>query len=543
MRLQGNNYNSRRLAHLLCACSPFFVLASPLPAAAPAIYETLPPSRTGITFSHQSGLTERRRLPESIAPGVAIFDYNGDGLMDIYFVNSAGPGALYRNDGNLHFTNVTAAAGVPGRDFGLGVTTCDYNSDGAPDLFITSYGRNTLYRNNRNGTFTDVTREAGLELPGLWTAAVFFDFDNDGHPDLFLGHFVDYDPATEPACRYGDRYHYCHPLSFKPHPSKLYRNQGDGTFSDVSVSSGIAAHPGKVFGAVSTDVNKDGLLDLFVANDSVPNFLFINRGHGKFDEVGLDAGVAYSADGNPRSGMGVDATDFNGDGLIDLFVANFNRERFSLYRNLGALHFTDDAGPTGLGTATQMYSGWGARFFDFDLDGDDDLVLANSHPDDQIGKLSTTLTFREPLLLFRNEGAKFTLLGPEAGPAFTQNWPARGLAVGDLDNDGYPDIVIANTGEAPLILHHTGQGAGNWLGLDPGPAPVGAIVRWAIGDKVRTKLLHAGGSYLSAHDPRVILGLGPATQATWVEVQWPGGRKTRLTQPAARSYYKVVPPQ
>ena len=510
-----------------------------LAAASAAIYETLPPSRTGITFQHSNGITERRRLPESIAPGVAIFDYNSDGRMDLFFVNSVGPHALYRNDGGLKFTDVTKQAGLERREFGLGVTTCDYNGDGAVDLFITAYGRNTLYRNNANGTFTDVTHQAGLEATGLWTAAVFFDMDNDGDEDLFAGHFVAYEPATEPACQYGGRYHYCHPLSYEPHPSKLYRNDGSGKFTDVSQSSGIASAKGKVFGAVATDINNDGLLDLFVANDSVANFLFLNKGAGRFDEIGLEAGVAYSSDGNPRSGMGVDAADYDGDGLQDLFVGNFNRERFSIYRNRGKLLFSDEAGPTGIGTATQMYSGWGVKFFDFDHDGDDDLILANSHPDDQIEKLSSTLKFKEPLLLLENTGTKFTLIADRAGDAFRKDWPARGLAVGDLDNDGMPDIVVANTGEAPLVLHHTGTSAGNWIGLDLLPRVAGTTVRWSANGKVRAKILTSGGSYLSASDPRVLLGLGSATTADWVEVQWPGQKPRRLDKPTSKQYHRV----
>jgi enediyne biosynthesis protein E4 len=519
----------------------FFLIAwiAALAVGSAAIYETLPPSRTRITFSHASGLSERRRLPESIAPGVAILDYNGDGRMDLFFVNSAGPHALYRNEGNLKFTDVTKSAGVGGRYFGLGVTTCDYNKDGSPDLFVTAHGRNTLYKNNSDGTFTDVTREAGLDQKGLWTAAVFFDADNDGDEDLFLGHFVDYNAASEPACVYGGRYHYCHPLSYAPFPSKLYRNNGDGVFTDISESSGIALHRGKVFGAVATDINNDGLLDLFVANDSVPNFLFVNRGALKFDEVGLDAGVAYSADGNPRSGMGVDAADFNNDGLQDLFVGNFNRERFSIYRNRGKLIFSDEAGPTGIGTATQMYSGWGVRFFDMDHDGDEDFIICNSHPDDQIEKLSSTLTFREPILLFENTDSKFTLVNHRAGEAFQKNWPARGLAVGDLDNDGMPDVVIGNTGEAPLVLRHTGANAQNWIGLDLKPRIAGTVIRWSVKGTVRAKLLNAGGSYLSASDPRVLLGLGAASEPEWIEIQWPGHKMRRLPKLAARRYHQI----
>ena len=459
--------------------------------------------------------------------------------MDIFFVNSAGPNALYRNDGNWSFTDVSKSAGIQGSGFGLGVTTGDYNHDGAIDVFITAYGRNTLYRNNGNGTFTDVTEAAGLGALGLWTAAVFFDADGDGWEDLFTGHFVTFDPATEPACKYDDRFHYCHPLSYQPHPSSLYHNNGDGTFRDISKSSGLAEHPGKVFGAVATDVNNDGMLDLFVSNDSVANFLFLNKGFGRFEEVGLGAGIAYSSDGNPRSGMGVDSADYDGDGLQDLFVANFNRERFSLYHNSGKSTFSDEAGPTGIGTATQMYSGWGVKFFDVDLDGDEDLVVVNSHPDDQIEKLSGTLTFREPLLLFENIAGRFVAIGTRAGEAFSKMWPARGLAVGDLDNDGMPDLVIGNTGEAPLLLRHTGAGSGHWVGLDLKPRLAGTTVRWSAGGVIRKRLLTSGGSYLSAHDPRVVLGLGKAPEVDWVEVQWPGQQSRRIkTVPPAR--YTVV---
>ncbi len=518
---------------------PFVSWIAALAAASAAIYETLPPSRTGINFIHSSGITERRRLPESIAPGVAILDYNADGRMDLFFVNSAGPHALYRNDGDLKFTDVTKLAGVEGRDFGLGVTTCDYNKDGSPDLFVTAHGRNTLYKNNGNGTFTDVTRQAGLEGNGLWTAAVFFDADNDDDEDLFLGHFVNYTAAAEPDCIYNDRHHYCHPLSYPPFPSKLYRNNGDGVFADISESSGIGRHKGKVFGAVATDINNDGLLDLFVANDSVPNFLFVNRGALKFDEIGLDSGVAYSADGNPRSGMGVDAADFDNDGLQDLFVGNFNRERFSIYRNRGKLTFSDEAGPTGIGTATQMYSGWGVRFFDVDHDGDEDLIVCNSHPDDQIEKLSSTLTFKEPILLFANSGGKFDLINQRAGEAFAKTWPARGLAIGDLDNDGMPDIVVGNTGAGPLILRHTGAMAQNWIGLDLRPRIAGMIVRWSVRGVVRSKMVTAGGSYLSAHDPRLLLGLGRATEPEWIDIQWPGTKPRRLPKLIGGRYHRI----
>jgi enediyne biosynthesis protein E4 len=471
-----------------------------------------------LSYRHDNGLSDRRRLPENMGPGVAIFDYNGDGRMDIAF-----PTALFRNDGNLKFTDVTAEAGLRKDLFGLGVTTADYDNDGHPDLLVTGWGTPILYRNLGNGTFS----ARPLAEPGLWTVSVFFDADNDGLLDLFLGHFASYDPAAEPECKYNGVFHYCHPLSYPAHPSRLYRNRGQGRFEDVSASSGIGAALGKVFGAVATDINSDGLLDLFVANDSVANFLFLNRGNLRFDEIGLDSGVAYSADGNPRSGMGVDAADYDGDGREDLFVANFNRERFSIYRNLDGLNFSDQAGPTGIGHATQMYSGWGLKFFDRDHDGDEDLLVVNGHPDDRIETLSQTLTHKEPTLYFENNNGKFTVsrLGADL--------PARGLALGDLNNDGHLDFVIANNGEAPVVYLGTPHPTNHWLGLSHPALLPGAFVRWSVGGVIRQKRINSHGSYLSSHDPRLVLGLGKHTAADWVEIR----SKWRATNLKADRYH------
>jgi len=511
-----------------------------------SIFESLPAARTGIDFVHDNALSPARYLPESMGPGVAMLDYDRDGRMDLYFTNS-GPSdffkpqrtlrnALYRNNGDGTFTDVTLKAGVPGRDFGIGVSTCDYNRDGWPDLFVTNYGVNILYRNNRDGTFTDVTRRAGLDAPGLYTVAVWLDYDRNGTEDVFVGHFVKYNKSLERGCAYNGIPHYCYPLSYDPWPSRLYRNNGDGTFTDVSEQSGIGRHLGKVFGAVATDINGDDRLDLFVANDSVPNFLFLNRGT-TFEEIGLDAGVAYSADGAARSGMGVDAADYDGDGREDLFVANFNRERFSIYRNRGDLTFSDEAGPTGIGTATQMYSGWGVKFFDFDHDGDLDLIVVNGHPDDRIEEISSTLQHREPVLLFENAGGRFL-----TREAVAKDYPARGLAVGDLDNDGAPDVVIANNGDAPVVLRNQGS-ANHWVGLDlKGPA-TGARITWSSGGTRRSRLKISGGSYLSAHDPRELIGLGKASKLDWLEVRWPEPqpRFDRFENVAAGRYYSLRP--
>jgi hypothetical protein len=509
------------------------------------IYEIWGPSKTGITWRHDNALSARRYQPESIGPGVAIFDYNNDGKMDLFFPNS-GPcdffqppkplrAALYRNNGDGTFTDVSEHAGVTNSgNFGIGAAAADYDGDGFVDLLVTNYGRNVLYRNRGDGTFEDVTRRAGLDAPGLYTSAVWFDFNNDGRPDLFVGSFVRYSKELEPECKTAGVHHYCYPASYDPWPSKLYRNNGDGTFTDVSVQSGIAKYPGKTFGVVAADVDGDGFMDLFVSNDSVPNFLFHNLGNGRFEEIGLEAGVGYSEDGIARSGMGVDAGDYDGDGRLDLFVANLNRERFSIYRNLGSLAFRDMAGPSNVGQETYMYSGWGLRFVDFDNDGDLDLVLANGHPDDLIEASHTGLKWKEPLLLLENRNGKFVNRSSDAGEGFRQEYPARGLAVGDLDNDGWPDIVVANNGAPPVVLHHRG-GTNHWIGLVG--APPGATVRWPRGSRFVT----AGGSYLSSQDPRVVIGLGSAARLEWIEIEWPAPNKRieRLDNPAVDRYHSL----
>lgn len=475
-----------------------------------------------LSYKHDNGLTPRRRLPENMGPGVAILDFDRDGRMDIAF-----PTALFRNEGNSRFRDVTATAGIDGKVFGIGVTAHDVDQDGWTDLFVTAWGKSLLYRNLGGGKFS----KSSFGEEGLWTAAAFFDADRDGRDDLYLGHFAKYDPAKEPECKYNNVFHYCHPLSYPPNASRLYRNLGNAKFEDVSVSSGIAAHEGKAFGAVATDIDGDGWLDLFVANDSVANFLFRNKGALRFEEIGLEAGVAYSADGNPRSGMGVDAADYDGDGREDLFVANFNRERFSIYRNVDGKTFRDEAGATGIGMATQMYSGWGLKFFDRDHDGDEDLIVVNGHPDDRIETLSQTLTFKEPILYFENKGGKFeaTKIGA--------NYPARGLALADFNDDGALDVVVANNGEAPLVWMGQKSPGRHWLGIDHPLLRAGAVIRWSIGGKIKSKRVNSPGSYLSSSDPRVVLGLGEASEVEWLEIVPLVGKVQRFDKLKAGRYY------
>ena len=350
----------------------------------------------------------------------------------------------------------------------MGCAVGDYDNDGNADILVTAYGPPTLYHNNGNGTFTDVTEKSGLLAAPPWTtSAVWFDYDNDGRLDLFLCSFVRFSLKENIFCgdnKLGKRF-YCIPRVFKPTPSALFHNNGDGTFTLVSTGTDIEKALGKALGVVATDINDDGLMDLFVANDTVQNFLFANRGKGKWDEIGLAAEVAFSANGTPRSGMGVDATDFDGDGKQDLFVANVDQEMFSLYRNDGNEFFSDVAAANGVAQATRLLSGWGLKFFDYDLDGRVDLFLANGHPDDMIGQYSQMVKYKEPLLLFHNNGTKLENVSPASGPVFTKSYPARGLAIGDYNNDGRIDVLIGNNGDAPVLLKNNAGDGNHWVGL------------------------------------------------------------------------------
>lgn len=540
---------------LLTAFAISFAMAQKPAVRSHVTFEEVSPATSKITWTHDNAHSPDRQLPETVGAGCAFFDYDNDGWMDVYFVNS-GPSdfftpatplrnALYRNNRDGTFTDVTDKAGVAGGKFGMGVAAGDYDGDGNVDLYLTNYGPDILYRNNGDGTFTEVTEKAGLNVPEWTTCATWFDYNNDGKLDLFVSSFVFYDKSQNPLCTDETlkRRYYCVPRLFKPQPSRLFRNNGDGTFKDVSRESGIADHPGKSFGAVATDVNNDGLMDLFVANDTMPNFLFINKSGGKFEEVGLSAGVAFGATGRPRSGMGVDAADYDGDGWQDLFVANIDQEFFSLYHNDKELIFTDQPGE--IAPATQLLSGWGLKFFDYDNDGDPDLFLVNGHPDDLIESRIPRVKHREPLLLFENTGRVFKDVSANSGTVFGKVFSGRGMAVGDFDNDGDTDVLTSNNGEPPLLLRNQGGNRNNWVGLQlvatkSNPAAVGTTITWQSGRVKRTRLRTGGGSYLSSHDPREILGIGTATKLDLIEIRWPSGKVDRLTNVPLNRYLKVV---
>src|SRR5688572_22751344 len=527
--------------------------------AAPALFEEVPASASGISWVHENAMSPERYLPETMGPGVAFCDFDNDGWTDIFMVNSGQSdfykpktplkNALYKNNRDGTFTDVTDKAGIAGgKEFGMGCAIADYDNDGYQDILVTAYGRCTLYHNNGNGTFTDVTAKAGLAAPGWTTSAVWFDYDNDGRLDLFLCSFVQFSAKSDVFCgdnKLGKRF-YCIPRVFKPTPSLLFHNNGDGTVKEVSAGTDIQRAMGKALGVVATDINGDQAMDLFVANDPVQNFLFVNRGKGKWEEIGLAAEVGFSANGTPRSGMGVDASDVNGDGRQDLFVANVDQEMFSLYRNDGNEFFSDVANFHGVAQATRLLSGWGLKFFDYDNDGHVDLILANGHPDDMIESYSQQVRYKEPLVLFRNDGKKLQNVTAEAGPAFQKSYPARGLAVGDYNNDGRLDVLIGNNGEAPVLLKNMAEGH-HWIGLKLQGTTcnrdaIGATITWSYGDVVRSRYKASGGSYLSSHDVREVLGLGGAAKVSWVEIKWPqpSGRVERLTDVPVDRYVTVV---
>ena len=522
------------------------------------LFEEVPPAISGITWRHVNGRSPDYYLPETTGAGCAFLDYDNDGWMDIYLVNSGKcdffspnpplSNALYHNNRDGTFTDVTKKAGVSGGGYGMGAAVGDYDGDGWPDLYLTQYGHSILYHNNGNGTFTDVTEKAGVAAPGWASSAVWFDYDSDGKLDLFVCRFVDFDKSKNKFCgneKTGERF-YCIPRAYSPAASWLFHNNGDGTFTDVSKESGIAKFLGKAWGVVATDVNNDRWMDLFVANDTVANFLFVNK-HGKFEDAALEAGVAYSQDGRERSGMGVDSADFDQDGWQDLFVTNVDQEMYSIYRNNHDLSFDDRARPIGLGRLTRLMSGWGVKFFDYDNDGNADLFIANGHPDDKIESHSSHVRYKEPLLLFHNNGDTLENVSANAGPTFQQSFAARGMAIGDFNNDGAVDVLVAVNDGPPLLLKNVAASQNHWLGVrligkESNPDAVGASITWQAGDLKRSRLKVGGGSYLSSHDPREVLGIGKRKKIDKLEIGWPqpSGRVDIFTDLPIDRYITIV---
>jgi enediyne biosynthesis protein E4 len=517
---------------------------------------------TNIHFDHLSS-PEKKYIVESMSGGVALIDFDRDGWPDIYFTNAPGVdmalankkarSALFRNNHDGTFTDVTEKAGVAYPCWAMGASIGDYNNDGWPDLLVTCFGGVVLYRNNGDGTFTDVTAKAGLGSDAGWaTGAAFGDYDGDGVADLFVAHYVDLSLKDLPAfgskvtCQYHGIAVQCGPRGLKGSPDNLYHNNGNGTFTDVSKQAGVD-DANKYFGLTSLwcDFNNDGRLDLFVANDGEPNYLYRNDGKGHFTDIALQAGVAVNLDGSEQANMGVTLGDYQHKGLFSIAITHFSEEYAALFRNDGSLSFTDVSSESGIARPSTPYVGWGDAFFDLDNDGWLDLILTNGHVYPQVDLKDIGTKFHEPKLLFLNHhDGTFTDISKLAGPAIQIPQVSRGLAVGDLFNDGHLELVIENLEGQPMILR-TQAGAGNhWIsialeGAKSNRLALNARLRATAGDLVQQEEVFSGGSYLSQNDLRIHFGLAKHDKVDKLEIFWPSGKVETLTNLAADHLYTV----
>jgi enediyne biosynthesis protein E4 len=525
--------------------------------------------QAGLDFLHFNGMSGEYYYPEILAPGVALFDADGDGDLDVFMVQgrmlgkqplgqalfpppdkSALEGHLFRNDLQIHpdrtrtlrFTDVTAASGIDARGYGMGVATGDFNNDGCIDLYVTNLGRNQLYRSNCNGTFTDISKQSRTDADGWSVSAAFVDYDRDGWLDLFVGHYVNYSPDANIKCfSLTGGSDYCSPNVYRAQPSRLYHNNRDGTFTDVTVAAGIAAEFGPALGVVTADFNGDGWIDIYVANDGQANQLWINQRNGTLKNMGLLSGSALSADGKPEASMGIDAGDFDDDGDEDLFVTNLTDEGSALYVNNGSGIFEDRRIHSGLRSASLAYTGFGTAWFDFDNDGRLDLLTVNGAVRivPALEQAHDPFPLHQRNLLFRNVGeGRFEDVTSRAGAVFQLSEVGRGAAFGDVDNDGDVDVLVGNnSGPARLLINNVGT-RNHWLGLrlvgehTPRDMLGARVAIFRNGRPTLWRRARSDGSYASANDPRVLVGLGDSTQVPRVRVLWPDGRAEEWSQVA-----------
>jgi hypothetical protein len=513
----------------------------------------------GIHWKHSSGESKDYFLIEATGSGVALADFDQDGLLDMFLVaggetphakgSTAPRNALYRNLGNGKFEDVTVRAGLESLPFyGMGVAAGDYDNDGFPDLYITGYPASALYHNNRDGTFTDVTAKAGVSNSGKWGAsAAWFDYDGDGRLDLFVANYAKFSFDGPQHCFYQGQPSYCSQTAYEGEGPRLYHNNGDGTFTDVTVQAGLSKLTGRALGVIAIDVDGDGWTDLFVARDASPNLLLINKRNGTFEDAAMSAEVALNMDGNARAGMGVDAGDVTGNGWPAFVVTNFNDEHHALFVHPGHFPFEERTAPSGLANLTKSFVGWGTHFLDYDNDGNLDLMIVNGHINEVIERTRRDVSYREPPLLLHNDGrGNFENMAALAGPVFQQKYRARGLAVGDWDNDGRPDVIFTCLNDSPVLLHNTTQGAGSWIGLQlegtrSNRDAIGAKVVVSAGGRKLVRWITGGGSYLSSHDKRLIFGLGKnAPEQAVAQIHWPAGEVQTVSGLAIGRYHKIV---
>lgn len=547
---------------VLALCS--VVILYPAPRSSSAVTYTDITLSSGISFKNNNSATPEKYLIETMTGGVAIFDYDNDGWPDIFLVNGAKihPGQrddepmdktapefwnrLYRNNHNGTFTDVTEKAGVRGYGFGMGAAVGDFDNDGFEDLLVTNYGSVILYHNNGNGTFTDVAQRAGLRTEGWMSSAGFFDYDNDGRLDLFICRYVDWKFSKNLVCgsRTDGGRSYCHPDNFKPISNYLFHNNGDGTFTDVSEKAHIAASPGKGLGVAFADFTNRGRLDIVVANDSFQQFLFLNNGDGTFKENGWAAGVGFNDDGKVFAGMGTDAADVDDDGKPDIVTTALSNETYAYFHNNGDGTFDYDTGISRLGEFTRLLGGWGMRIFDYDNDGYKDVFFVNSHVLDNVQKMQPHLEYLQPMLLLRQVGGKFVNVSAESGKVFTEKWPSRGAAFGDLDNDGDIDAVVVTCGGPAYVLRNDGGNQNGWIGLDlrgtrSNRDGIGAKVKLTSeSGKVQYGMVTTSASYQSAQDRRLFFGIGREHAIRSIEINWPSGTRQVIDNPQIR---KILP--
>ncbi len=541
-----------------------FVCGARAQTAAGGFAETT--DQAAIHFNAVASHTSKKYLMETMGSGVALFDYDNDGRLDVFFVNGApladptAPGTipqkagprdwnrLYHQKADGSFEDVTERAGLQGTGYGMGIAAADYNNDGFEDLYVTAYGGNRLYRNNGNGTFTDVTAASGTGGSGWSTSAAWVDLDNDGLLDLVVLRYVDWNFNDVWCGEHREGYRaYCHPDIFPAVSPLVFHNDGRGKFSDITAKSGLAK-PGKGLGLALADFDRDGKVDIAIANDSMLEFLYRNKGGGTFEEVGLPAEVAVDGDGRTYAGMGIDFQDYDNDGYPDLVITDLANQRYALYKNNADGSFAYDSYLSGFARMTLLHSGWGIRFLDYDNDGFKDLLVAQGHDLDTIELNSPQIHYREPMLLARNTGHAFEDVSAAAGPVFQKTWVGRGLAVGDLDNDGRLDAIVTENGGPAHVLHNETANGNHWLtftleGTRSNRDGIGAEIRLTSAHSRQITTVNTAGSYLSSNDKRAHFGLGPDTSAETVEVHWPSGTVQTLTDVKAdRELHIKEPP-
>ena len=511
--------------------------------------------QAGISFKHVSA-PEKRYIVESMSGGVALLDYDNDGYLDIYLVNSLSVdmvkarqktrSSLYHNNGNGTFTDVTDKAGVGDIGWGMGVATGDYNNDGFEDIYVTCLGPNHLLKNNGNGTFTDVTQRAGVADPRWSTGAAFVDYDNDGKLDLFVANYVDFDVNHLPefgkgrSCQFKGIPVQCGPRGLPGAGDSLYHNEGDGTFTDVSKKAGVADADGYYgLGVICSDFDGDGLVDIYVANDSTPNFLYHNNGDGTFKDIGFPSGTAVNENGSEQGSMGVTLGDYDHDGKLDLFITNFDDDYNTLYHNDGRGSFTDLSYAAKVAAVSLPYVGWGTKFFDYDNDGWVDLLVVNGHVYPQLP------TYKQRNLVHHNNRDRtFTEVGAQLGAPFAEKRTGRGAAFGDIDNDGDVDVIINNLDGGPQLLRNDGGNSNNsvlikMIGTKSNRDGIGARVTIISGDLSQTEEVYSGGSYISQNDLRLHFGLEKRTTIDSIEVRWPSGAVDKVTAVSANKLLTI----